>query len=278
MSKLFIYLLLCLYSIPVFAGNDFLRQGAASAALGGSATTLVNAFSIGNNQGAAAFLDRPLFGAAFQSSYLPASVSNMSLSAVLPFKPGTFGGSLVYFGNDLYYEMKAGLACAMMLGNKTGLGIQLDYLHSKANGYAGRHFVTFEIGLLYHPAEAVSIGVHVFNPVKYKVSEMTDEILPVVMSVGLMYRPHEQISLLFELQKDIDHPFDLSMRLAFQATGELVVRGGFSSHPAVLSFGLGYEIKDALLIDVTGDYHLDLGFRIGASLSFQLKKADEIKP
>jgi len=171
--------------------------------------------------------------------------------------------------------MKTGLAYAMRLGKKVGLGVQLDYLHSKASGYDGRHFVTFEVGLLYKPVKEVSIGAHIYNPIKYKVDESTDEILPIVMNVGIQYKPHEKISIMAEFEKDIDHPFNFSGGFGYRVIDALEVRGGFSTQPVILAFGLGYSLKDILVIDIASNYHFDLGFNTAASLSFLLKKKNE---
>ncbi|MCP4123472.1 MAG: hypothetical protein GY751_17115 [Bacteroidetes bacterium] len=257
------------------AGNDFNAKGAEANAYGNHSTTLVNAFSTYNNQGAAAFLEQPSFGLSYQSSYWPANITDLTVSAAGPISFGTIGGSVNYFGNDLYYEMKAGIAYAMHFGDKVGFGVQLDYLHSKAKSYGGRHFVTFEVGILYRPITQVSVGAHIYNPVKYKVDDVTHEILPIVMDIGIQYKPHEKITIVAEFEKDLDHPFSVKGGFGYQVIEALSVRGGFSTQPTVLFFGLGYLFKDVLLIDAGSNYHLDLGFNTALSLSFVLNKKDE---
>ena len=272
MKKFKIIVLFLVVSLNASAGNDFVQKGGEGNALGNHSTTIVNAFSIYNNQGAAAFLESTSFGLSYQSSFFPASINDIAITAAAPLSFGTIGGSVEYFGNSLYYEMKVGLAYAMKLGNKVGIGVQLDYLQSKAQNYSGKHFVTFEVGALYEPIESVSVGFHIFNPVKYKVDESTDEILPVVFNVGVQYRPHDQIGIYAEVEKDIDHPFNFKGGLSYQVIDPLAVRAGFSTQPTIFSFGLGYALKEIMLIDVSGNYHLDLGFNTSASVSFLLTK------
>ena len=67
-----------------FGGNDYQSTGAAEKSLGGHSTTLVNAFSIINNQAAAAFIEETAIGIAYQSSYFPASINHLSLAAAHP--------------------------------------------------------------------------------------------------------------------------------------------------------------------------------------------------
>ena len=73
--------------------------------------------------------------------------------------------------------MKVGLAYAMKLGKYASIGVQLDYLNSKARDLDGKNFITFEIGALYKPIDQITIGAHIYNPVKWEVDEDTNEIL-----------------------------------------------------------------------------------------------------
>lgn len=275
MKKGLFLLILLVNGAIAHAGNDFRAKGGESDALGGHSTTLVNAFTVYNNQGALAFLEQTSFGLSYESSFFPASINTVALTAASPLGFGVLGGSVEYFGNSLYYELKAGLAYGMKLGEKVGLGIQLDYLNSKAQNYDGKHFVTFEVGLLYRPIDQVSIGFHVYNPIKYKVSESTDELLPIIFKAGLNYRPHDQIDLYAELTKDIEQPFSFSGGISYQIIDLLAVRGGFSTNPTILSFGVGLQVVDFLLLNIGSNYHTELGFNTNASLSFQLKKKDD---
>ncbi len=277
MRKGLFVLILLVFCTHLQAGNDFRAKGGESDALGGHSTTLINAFTVYNNQGALAFLEQTSFGLSYESSYFPASINTVALTAASPLGFGVLGGSVEYFGNSLYYELKAGLAYGMRLGNKVGLGVQLDYLNSKAQDYDGKNFVTFEIGLLYEPIEQLRVGFHIYNPIKYKVSDNTDEILPIVFKAGLNYIPHEQIDIYAELTKDIEQPFSFSGGLSYQVIDQLAIRGGFSTNPTILSFGVGLQLVDFLQLDIGSNYHTELGFNTNASLAFQLtkKKGDE---
>lgn len=271
------YLFYLLFALPatLLASGGFSAKGGPNAALGGISATPVNAFSMHNNQGATAFLNETAFGLAYRSPYWPATLTDVSLVAASPLGTGTLGGSMNYTGNDLYYEMKAGVGYALRIADKAGIGVQLDYLHTKAQNYAGKHFVTFEVGVLYRPLEQLSIGAHVFNPVKYTVDEETGETLPIVMNFGVEYRPHTDIGIWAEVEKDIDFPVNVRGGLEYRVLEELAVRGGFSVRPAILTFGLGYELKKLAVLDVATGYHFDLGFNTAVSLSFLLKPKKE---
>jgi hypothetical protein len=265
-----------LYSCTsLLASNDFKSTGAEESALGNHSTTLVNVFSIYNNQGAAAFLEKPGIGVAYNSSFLPVNINDVTLAGAAPLKFGTIGGSVNYFGSSLHYEMKVGIAYAMKFGERFGLGIQLDYLNAKTKDLTGNHYATFEIGLLYKPIPNVSIGAHVYNPVKWEVDEYSGEMLPIVFNLGVQYAPIEPLLLLAELEKDIIQPFNFKFGISYEVTDGLFVRGGFNTNPTLFTFGLGYEFKEMVIINVASNYHLDLGFNTAISVAFAFKGKDE---
>lgn len=259
----------------LFAGNEFTSKGAAENALGNHTVSTINVFSIYNNQAAAAFLDRGGVGIAYNTSYLPVNVNDILVAGAAPLSFGTIGGNFRYFGNNLYSEMKLGLAYAMKLGKYASIGVQLDYLNSRAQNYGTKHFVTFELGVLYQPIEKIRIGAHIYNPVKWKVDETTDEILPIVFNLGLTYTPFKELQILAELEKDIEHPFNFKGGIQYEVAKAFFVRGGFNTNPTLFTFGLGYKVKDQLSIDLASNYHLELGFNVAFSLAFEFKKKDE---
>ena len=258
-----------------FGGNEFSAKGAAENSTGNHTTTIVNAFSIYNNQAAAAFLENPTIGLAYHSSYFPANINTIAVAGAAPLSFGTIGGSFEYFGNSLYSEMKLGLAYAMKLGTRASIGVQLDYLNSSAQNYGSQHYITFELGVYYRPIQKVSIGAHIYNPVKWVVDDVSGEILPVVFNVGLSYNPFDQLTILAELEKDIIHPFNFKGGIEYEVVESFRVRAGFNTQPTLFSFGLGYKMKNLLTIDVASNYHLDLGFNTSVSLSFEFKKKDD---
>jgi long-subunit fatty acid transport protein len=275
MKELLLILTILLGITSLQASNDFKSAGAAESALGNHSTTLVNIFSIYNNQAAAAFLEKPGIGVAYNSSFLPVNINDVTIVGAAPLKFGTIGGSVNYFGSSLHYEMKVGLAYAMKFGERFGLGVQLDYLQSKTKDLTGNHYATFEIGLFYRPVSNVSIGAHVYNPIKWEVDEYSGEILPIVFNLGVQYAPIEPLLILAEVEKDIILPFNFKLGLSYEVTDGLFVRGGFNTNPTLFTFGLGYVLKDALSIDIASNYHLDLGFNTSISLSFAFKGKDE---
>lgn len=278
MSKGLFTVIFMVVSLNAPAGNDFRVQGAAADALGGCSLTSTDPYAISNNQGAAAFLEGTAIGLSYRSPWIPGSTRNYGLSAAGPVGRGFLGGSISYHGNALYYESRMGIAYGMRLGERFGFGIQLDYLHNKAARLSGRHYCTFEFGLLYRPSDRLRFGVHVFNPVKYRVSERTGELLPVVLRTGVEYRPHDRIGLYTELEKDLVHPFNFKAGISYSFSDAVVVRGGFNTVPVIADIGLGCTVRGKWHLDVAMGYHLDLGFNTSASISLLLHRNEPENP
>jgi len=258
-------------SISMAQNGIPLQAGARGAALGGVGLNFEDINSSFTNQAGLAFIESLSFTAYGERRFLAEGLNSYLFAAALPLdNVGTIGLNFNSFGFASYQEQKIGLAYARKLAKNFSLGVQFDYLSTRIPNYGTAHNVTFEIGILAKLSEQVSIAAHTYNPIHVKLQPL--ERLPSLFNLGLTYTPSKKVSLLVELEKEIDDQALVGkFGIEYRPMDILSLRAGVSANqPAQVTFGLGLHL-DNFTIDLASQYHQILGITPAISLSYQLK-------
>ena len=245
-------------------------NGARSIAMGNTGINFTDINSLLTNQAGLADIKTTSFLIAADRRFALTDLNNLTAGFALPTQSGTFGVSINYFGFDLYNETKVGLTYARKLMDKLSIGIQFDMLNTRIPEYGSKSLFTFEVGLQSELSENLTLGFHLFNPVKLETVE--GEYLPTVIQGGISYSPTQKVLFNVELEKDIDFPFTIKSGIEYEMVDNFWLRVGFSTAPTSVSFGIGYLMTNGLRLDIASNYHQELGFTPGVSLGFDLKK------
>lgn len=255
----------------IFAGNENNPIGARSSGMGNASVTHTDFWSVHNNQAGMTNLKMLSAGIYFENKYLLKELSLKSAAIVMPTSSGVFGLTMNYFGYSAYNETKIGLAYAKQLGKKLSAGVQLDYLSTRiAENYGNRNMLTFEVGLLSQINDKFSIGVHVFNPVRAKLSEYNDERTATVIKLGASWTFSKKIILCAEAEKDINLDPIYKTGLEYHIIEPIYVRMGIATNPLVNTFGFGMNFNK-LKIDFASSVHSVLGYTPQFSLIYNFK-------
>lgn len=260
-------ILFCFFLINLYAQNGAPSiAGARGLALGNTGLTFKDIHSSFRNQAGLAFL--PSFGATVtaEQRFLVNEIQTYTAAAAYPTASGTFGLNLSYYGFEDFNEQRIGLAYARKLFSKFALGVQFDYLNTRITEYGSKGIFTFEVGILSQLFPELSLGVHVYSPVQIEIVE--EENLPTIFAFGLNYMPSDKVSILAEVEKDIDFEARVKAGVEYQLVDALSLRVGVATNPTSPSFGLGYRLKSGLGIDVAASYHEVLGFTPAISVVF----------
>ena len=251
-------------------GNDFI--GARSAAMGGYNVTLSDVWSSQNNQAGLGFVEDMAAGIYYENRFLLKETSYKAGAFVLPVKRGAFGISVTSFGYTAYSETKAGLSYGQRFGDKFSLGVQMNYLNtSLAQEYGSKTTITGAIGLIAKLSKALSLGVHVYNPTRSKLTNANNERVPTIMKLGLDYRFSEKVMLAVSTEKDSDVDGVVNAGLEYHINKVLYLRGGISTNPTQYAFGFGMQLKD-FKVDFSSSFHQTLGITPGISIVYTRKK------
>ncbi len=270
-NYLFILIIAVFLQVNLTAQNSSApMSGARGLAMGDAAATFSDIHSIFSNQAGIAFMEGLGFSVGAERRFLTSEINSIIGGFAYPTNAGTFGLSLNYFGFSGYNEQKIGIAYARKLSKKISIGAQLDYLGYSIPDYGSKSLFTFELGVQAQLIENLTIGAHIFNPIRQEV--VPDEKVPTIFRLGAGYSPGKNLTITGEFEKDIDFDMVFKAGVEYFLIDILCLRAGVSTNPLLNSFGLGLKLKNGLMIDLASSYHYDLGFTPAISVSFEMGK------
>lgn len=265
--------LFLLFVTTIHAGNYTSNFGSRSHALANTNTTLIDVWSVNNNQAAMGFINELSAGIYYENRFL---LNNTSLKAgafAIPLKNGSIGASVSSYGYSLYSENQAGIAYGQRFGDKLAAGVKLNYINiSLGENYGQRSLITGSIGLLAKVNDELTIGAHVFNPNQTKLADYNNERLPAVFKLGLKYDFSEKVFVTLETEKDINFSPVLKAGVEYQPVDKFYIRGGVATNPTLSAFGFGLILKNFRL-DVSSSFHQTLGMTPTFSLIYKKAKS-----
>jgi hypothetical protein len=275
MKKLSAFLFASLSLFRLNAGNEDHPIGARSAALGHASVSFTDVWSAHHNQAGLGFVRDISAGVNYENRFLLKEISIRGGAAALPIKAGTFGLCITNFGYTLYSENKYSLSFAKAFGEKFSAAVAMDYLSTRiAEGYGTRGTLAAEAGIIAKPIKGLTIGAHIFNPTRSKISSYDDERLPTIIRIGGDYLFSDKVRVAVEAQKDIRYKPEFKAGLEYLPVKELYLRIGVSTNPTLSTFGFGLNLKN-FKIDLAASYHQILGISPQLGLSYTFAKADK---
>lgn len=270
--KSIIIILLLAVNFSLSAQNISTNIGAAESAMGGVGVASTDIWGAANNQASLGFNKSYGAGFYYENRFMTKELNLNSLALVFPTARGSFATNISYFGYSQYNEKKIGLAYGMALSKRFAIGVQLDYLNTFiGNDYESKSAYTFEIGLMTLLTDKVTLGVHVFNPIRAKLNEYNDERVPLMMKLGLQWELSDNFVAVAEVNSDIENELIFRGGLEYRIKDVLYTRIGLSNNPNIFSFGVGLQFGN-LRLDFSSSMHQVLGYSPQLSLIYQLKK------
>ena len=228
-----------------------------------------------NNQSGLAYLKNISAGINYGNRFLLKELGSKTFAAAIPVKGGTFGISLHNYGYTLYKENKYALAFAKKLGENFSAGIQIDYLNTYiGENYGSKKMLTAEIGFIIRPSKCLSIGAHIYNPNRTKISAYANERIPTILKLGANYKFSEKVTVAFQADKNIYQDLQFRMGFEYSPAKDFFIRAGIGTDPAQSSFGFGFIVK-AFSIDIASSWHPVLGFTPVTSLTYKFSNSEK---
>jgi len=267
-----IFLLFC---HALIAGNDGNTNGARRSALGGSSILLKDHWAVDNNPALLGNLNQWGAGISYENQFNLNELSYRSAVIAHPIKQGAFGLSINQFGFSAYQEDRIGLSYGQKLGEGLSMGIQLNYLSTSINeGYGSNNAISGNVGVFAQINDEISLAAIVINPNRAKLAEFQDERYPSLIKLGVGYTFSEKVSLVSEIAKDVDADADVRFGIEYQAIEILYFRAGYSTNPALSSFGFGL-LFNQFQLDIASSFDSNLGFSPQISLSYRPRAKKE---
>jgi len=272
MFKPFLILFLFLISCSQVFASDNYPIGARSISLSNAVVSISDTWSTFHNQATLASFSTFSGGIFYESRFGIDELSLAATSIILPVNSGTFGFSFYQFGKGTFKEQKVALSFSKKLSDKLNAGIQFDYFSNRfPENERTKGFATFECGLTFKTTEQLTLGAHVFNPVKngFKLPEGKQK-MPAIYRLGGHYQFSDLVVVSAEVQKYSDSPFVVKSGLEFSPVKNMALRFGISGRPVQYTTGIGYSFGK-ITTDFAFSYHGHLGLSPSVSIQYNLK-------
>jgi hypothetical protein len=251
-------LVLFIYYLPISAAENFF-SGSRMSALSNCGVSISDVWSVSHNQAGIAFLEKTIIACNHQQVFLMKELGVSNLAVVIPSKRSAWGFHSSYFGYSKYHEIKAALAYALKINPNISTSLNFDYFRSSipSVGAVEQKFC-FELGIMAHVLEKLTLGAHVFNPVpnKWKINEQPD--LPLLARMGASLTIETKCIIHSEVQFSTQQKIIPRLALEYYPLNSLALRLGISGGQYLYSFGMGYNYS-RFRIDISFIRHEILG-------------------
>ena len=217
-------------------------------------------------------------GVSFENRFLISALSSRLAGFVLPTGGGSFGLSYRAFGYSQYNESVIGIAYGKKLAEKISAGIQLDYVSLQLPDiYGKKGFITFEAGVQAVPLENLTLGFHLFNPLRQDLTGYAGEMYNSNTSFGAQYTFSEKVTGMMEIYKESSYRPSFRSGIEYHVVKPVYIRAGMTTQPFQNSFGFGFEYK-TFRIDLASLYHPVLGYTPSVSLIWKAPEKNTSGP
>lgn len=270
--KHFILLIFCCCSLKYSsASQEYRATGTRLAPIGITGVSTITPYSGLSNQAATAFLSKPSIGLYYANTGIAEGVNSIQGSGIYTLKKnGTLGVNFSYYGYELYNDKKAGVFYALKLADFMSMSLQMNVLNLQIAGYGSRTTATVEIGTFFKVTKNIQMGAHVYNPLRMKVGEGSDERYPTVIRLGATYHTKDKVWVSAEVEKDLDQQLNFKTGIDYAVNEYLVLRGSVQTLPVSGAMGACVKLK-GLQLEVIGAYQRAGGFSPHLGMTYVFK-------
>ena len=245
-------------------------MGGRAAGLAYASSTLHDEWSLLNNVGGLSKVNQPSASFAYDLRTGLTGANRMAAVMTAPVKVGVAAFGLFRFGDDLYNEQVITLGYGNQFG-MASLGLKVNYVQYRAEGFGTRHAVSLNFGGLAQLTPQITVGAYIVNLNQPKLSTLDKEQLPTKLVAGLAFQPNAKLSLLTEIEKDLEYDPTIKGGMEYAVNKKVNVRTGFNLHPNAAFFGLGFLIRK-LKIDYALQYNNTLSASHQASAVYRWER------
>lgn len=270
------FIVFALLSSANIQAQGWKPAGARSMSMANSTVALVDVWSFHHNPAGLAFVKNVSAGLSYENRFLLKELQTQAAVVAQPLKVGVISAGAQMYGYRTYRTTRVGLGYSMLLGEKISAGVQLNYQGIRIDNYGSKGTVTAEAGFLAKINSKVSLGVSVMNIGMAKLSEFEDDRFSTYMRLGLNYQISSKVDILAEIDKSIETKLRVKAGMEYELVERFFFRLGAASIPTEITFGIGYEFKNRIKVDLGSAWHQHLGWSPHFGLTYELlnKKND----
>lgn len=207
-------------------------------------------------------------GISYESRFNIGELSTRTAAIIIPAGRSSLGVLYSHFGFPHFRRETCAVACGLKLSDIISAGIQIDYFLEKTSGeYSNTHALTFEGGLVIIPAENITVGIQIFNPLP---NSLRKTFLPSAIRTGAGIKLNKNLFAGVEAELSSETRLLLRAGFEYEVATKFLLRGGFCSENSSFTFGSGYHFR-SVDIDMGFATHERLGITTSVSMMYKIK-------
>jgi len=259
-------LMLVLSSLAYYSfGQNFNASGGRALGMASTSILLVDEYGLFNNPGAVDVTSLT-FLASYHTQYITLGINDVRLGMVLPVKKFTTGIGILFYGDELFNQMRISSFLAHNFGFAK-VALRTNYSQYYVQNYGYRNNITIDIGGVFTLSQQLQLAMVFQNLTRSKLSGETNTPLNSLIQLGLSYHPIDKFRADIQLDKSIEQPPSLRFGVEYKATDLIALRTGFNPASGLAALGLGLTWQ-TFTLDLAGNYTHQLGY--AGILSFMI--------
>ena len=200
----------------------------------------------------------------YQNYYGLSDLNEIDISSSFPLGDFGFSVALNRYGNNIYQEIKVTTGLGFMIARDCALGISTQWYYLRIQNYGYEMTWGINLSAYYQLLPGLSIGAFVTNINQPQLGEINEK-LPLTFNWGFSYKPVDDMTLSFEVYRDIRYEEEYRAGLSYMIYSLLIVRAGIEDKKDTYSFGAGIRHEWINL-----DYAVRIHHRLGISQTISI--------
>jgi len=170
---------------------------------------------------------------------------------------GTVGIQVEHFGFEAFRQQTFGASFGRKLSEKWSIGVRFNYLIISQELQENASSLYGTLGLLYHINDELVLGAEI-SLISKSVEGL---LLPTAQKFGFSYAPSDIVSVNAELgfYDDTDQHWSAGVGITYDIFDTVGLALGYRSNPDSFSFGIGWQVSEGLMINLSSSFHQRLG-------------------
>lgn len=240
MPKTLLLYFLVACSSSTFANGDPFPIGARSWGLGNAVVALPVAESFFYNPAGIGYAENTNFFASYHSRYNIPGLGNAAVGGTIITGPVNVGIGFEQFGDELYNEVKGGIAVSRKQG-RISLGVKVSYFQAAIQDLTAKSTILSEFGVMADIRDNFRVGFHGYNLTGSRL--FASQNIPTVLRLGFLYQPSPLISLNAEAEKSSLYNLNVKAGIEYHMREIVFLRTGINTLFNTFHFGTGFQFR-----------------------------------
>ncbi len=192
-----------------------------------------------------------------------------SLFAAIPIKEKfILGTGIKMFSVSKLQEMDFNLTYSQQILPKVSFALQGHYYNLNIENFQTYSAIYLNAGMFYELKHGFTFGAYGKNLNAAKIETNNTRPLPMILGMGIGYKPSEQVFLNLDLEKNVFFPVNIKFGISYQPHKDFTVLLGGQTAPSSVSAGFRLKLNKILITVATAYYSGRLGISPVMSADF----------